>query len=1003
MIVQLDNIKQDMMKQTEIGSKTESLKETRSQMPQRAVYEKDHSLMEAYSEKPISKDQLMESAQNTDLKNTKDYMILMSNSMSQEDYQKLKEEGFSVETMDPEEVVTILDKIKVTLAKSGVEVNGYTDTLNQDTLQEITGSVSLSGQIMDQLQQADVSSNPDLLLEVSKAVEKGMEIKPIQDTSMQYLVENQVEPTIDHLYIAQFTSNTENSRQAKGYYQDSVKGYYSKKAEQPEWQQLQPQIEKALEKEGIPVTEETLEQAKWLVDKGLLLNEKNMTALQEYQSLPIPFSSEQLINQISYALVLGKQPGMANMTTTEHPVDTAIRIHNTIKNLDENTIQQAVQNLQGNQGELTVKALEQAAGEKISSMDKVASTDNFTRAKLQVAEIQMKMTAEANLSLLRQGFQIETAPLSQLIEKLREEIKQTEELLGANQEVVWNTKATVKEIGTLPAQTIGFLQKNDIAFTLSNFEQQGKLLQKSYETAGRAYETMMTQERKDLGDSMEKAFRNVDELLEEMNLEVNDANRKAVRILGYNQMEISQDSIGSIKDACLTFERVVTKLTPKTTLELIRQQKNPLEMNLNELEAYVSKFSFEEDTEKYSKFLYQLEQKKDITKEERQEYLDVYRLFRQIEKSQGAELGVLVQNQEEINLKNLKQVVKNNVGKGMELVVSDLITATLRPRTYQQKVSSEIYDRLSPSMVDGLPADESISLEQLAEQVKNKSLPENQDDHEFSMDQQVQEEQLQDEFNRLQSVKKVSDEVVKTLLSYDMPLHADYLLSAGYFLGQRGETFKNLLKEEKTTQKLQSALEELPKALTDQESAQEAYDNLVEAGKEIIEEQLSQPEVTPEDVKFFAFQYKQLTMAQKFSKEEYYEIPLQIKDELTAIHLKVVHGMEKGVTCTMETAEFGKVRGDFKLEHGQLEGLVVSDKKEGLQQLRSALEGFESNLSQEGIQVKAMNFVDSKQQDFPFFTTDQQLAIQKEDQSSDISTRELYQVAKTFIITIQSL
>ncbi len=42
---------------------------------------------------------------------------------------------------------------------------------------------------------------------------------------------------------------------------------------------------------------------------------------------------------------------------------------------------------------------------------------------------------------------------------------------------------------------------------------------------------MMTAPRKDMGDSIQKAFRNVDDILEDLGLETNDSNRRAVRIL----------------------------------------------------------------------------------------------------------------------------------------------------------------------------------------------------------------------------------------------------------------------------------------------------------------------------------------------------------------------------------------------------------------------------------------------------------------------------------------
>ena len=62
-------------------------------------------------------------------------------------------------------------------------------------------------------------------------------------------------------------------------------------------------------------------------------------------------------------------------------------------------------------------------------------------------------------------------------------------------------------------------------------------------------ESLMTEPRKDLGDKISKAFRNIDDILSDLGLETNEENRRAVRILGYNRMQINNDNINAIKAA----------------------------------------------------------------------------------------------------------------------------------------------------------------------------------------------------------------------------------------------------------------------------------------------------------------------------------------------------------------------------------------------------------------------------------------------------------------------
>ena len=98
----------DFVKTEDANAQVSVQKQSYMQPNQTVIFEQDQSMGTAYTEKNLTKEGLMEAAKSTDLKNTKDYMIFMSNSMSQEDYQKLKEEGFPIETMDPESAVTIV-------------------------------------------------------------------------------------------------------------------------------------------------------------------------------------------------------------------------------------------------------------------------------------------------------------------------------------------------------------------------------------------------------------------------------------------------------------------------------------------------------------------------------------------------------------------------------------------------------------------------------------------------------------------------------------------------------------------------------------------------------------------------------------------------------------------------------------------------------------------------------------------------------------------------------
>ena len=110
----------------------------------------------AYQGQGVTVEDIMQQAQGTNVHAQKDFMIVMSNSVSGEDLEKMKEEGFDPGSTDVETYVSMVDKIKVTLAKAGVQIAGYTDDIDVATIQEIAGTSINAQELMTKLQGADI-------------------------------------------------------------------------------------------------------------------------------------------------------------------------------------------------------------------------------------------------------------------------------------------------------------------------------------------------------------------------------------------------------------------------------------------------------------------------------------------------------------------------------------------------------------------------------------------------------------------------------------------------------------------------------------------------------------------------------------------------------------------------------------------------------------------------------------------------------------------------------
>lgn len=195
----------------------------------------------------------------------------------------------------------------------------------------------------------------------------------------------------------------------------------------------------------------------------------------------------------------------------------------------------------------------------------------------------------------------------------------------------------------------------------------------------------MTAPRSDMGDSITKAFSNVDDILQDLQLDTSETNRRAVRILAYNNTEITPENIMEVKALDEQMQRAFSNMKPAVTLEMIRRGENPLDMTMEQLNQAAQEIQQENGTkeqERFSKYLWKLEQNHEISEEERSSYIGIYRLIAQVEKGDGAALGFLMNQGSDVTMRNLLHAVRSEKKSGLDYQVDDDLTEL----TAQQKV-----------------------------------------------------------------------------------------------------------------------------------------------------------------------------------------------------------------------------------------------------------------------------------------------------------------------------
>ena len=951
----------------------------------------------AYSGHGKTTEEVMQDAGAIDIATQRDYMTVMSNTMSEEDFSRLQKDGYHPGDMNVEEVVTIVDKIKVELMKGGTQVVGYTDDLDAETLKQITGSETFARELHKQFKMHDIPVTQENVMNAKQAYDKAAQLQTPQDGTVKYMVENGMEPTIDEMYLADYSSIAD-SRQSHGYYAAESGGYYAKKAEEYNWEQLQPQMAKVLEEAGLEVTDENLEEAKWLIESGIPLTAESVSRLHDIRQVEMPQDMEHILAAVAAAIADGKGAGSADLTDGRSNLEKAADYMEAYAQISDEAVDQTA----ADGKELNLRNL-QKAQERIDRYGVADGTPEQISARRQLEEVRLMMTIEANRKLLESNYSIDTTELEDLVEALKrieEEqnkalFKESDAATAAEKaELYAQTQQKTAEIPYLPAAVLTEYISEEEPFTLDSVHTNGTALKNTYEAARESYETLMTAPRADMGDSIRKAFRNVDDILTDMGIETNEENRRAVRILGYNSMDITGDNIDAVRKYDMELRHAIRRMTPAVTLQMIRENKNPLKMSVEELNEYLDER--ESDTvneeERFSKFLYKLEKNHNISEQEREAYIGIYRMFRQIEKTDDAAVGSLFKEGAQLTFSNLLTAMRSTKKQGMDYTVDDSFSG-VDGVALNKTITEQILNGFSGTDMGGTDAqDTDAQQEKLVDEFYRMLADE-------ELERAYQKEQLQ-QYNDL---SEVEDAVIRELLAYKQPVTMNNLTAAMQLRKNSGMLFKKLNDIDKSADKhkVREAAANLADRLTDKDNTAEAYEDMQSIFDEMLKE-AQEESVSYLDLRTLQSCSKQLALAGSFAGEENYQIPVEVQGEWTAINLKILHGGDKGgkVTAVMDTAGYGRVTAQFHVKNHTVSGYISCDTKDGTHRLqerenylREALfNGAET--VREPLKAGSIGIIYSKESNVEDFTGEEQA------QSAQVETADLYRIAKAFITSV---
>lgn len=858
------------------------------------------------------------------VQNMRDQLTVMSHTMSEKDFAKAAEEGYDLSEMDPREAVTILDKIKAELIRAGEHIAGYTDDMDMATLAAAVGSDALAAALAESFAAKDIPPEKENVEEAVWALDIAGKLEAPTESSLYYMASNEKNATLMDFYMASASGAKREMEQSSEYFGEAVKGYVTKNVSPAgnggDVMDIEQEVTKLLERLGLEAGPEETKAATWLVERGLPADAAAIGRMKDILSVKFPLEDKLILDTVASALAEGIPVGEKNLADTATYLEKAVAIY---------------EEYQGENG-----------------LHKVQN-------RRQLEEVRLHMTVEANVKLLKSGFSIDTAPIEQTIEALK---KAEQELArqyfpqAQNPEERYQlykeTTNVLKELPGLPAAAVGVWAERLQEGTLAEFSTEGKLLANAYKIAGERYETVWTAPRADMGDSIQKAFANVDEILRDMNYEATEENRKLIRILGYNHMEMSRENVEKVRIAQNSVEQVIRQMTPAATLKMIRDEVNPLEATLPRLEQYFEELpeEYSRTAEKYSKFLYQLEQSGDITEQERESFIGCYRLLHQIEKSDGAVVGALINTGGELNFRNLLSAVRTGSFKSLDVRVNDAIGALSEEAVMKLSVSEQI--------------NTAYTKEKAAEQRREQQEAANAPGQAYQM------------LERGEQKPSAMNILAAKLLEQDSDS-----VPAGY-LEKRGKT------KEKT---------ESWKKLENREAFREAYEAEAEEGLKWAEEAIGQEAETTLDVRSLKLMHKQLTIMQSLSAKEEYFVPMEIGGELTGVHLQFVQDAEESavIRIRMESTRLGVLSGSLQVTEAGLEGYFVGNQEDVVMNLKQSSDILNNNIGEEW-NASRIEFVYSETNDIPMDWT-------RRSAGARIGTDSLYRLSKRFLQAVKDV
>lgn len=871
----------------------------------------------------------------------------------------------------------------------------YRETIKNLQEQGVTQLMD-PAQIENALREADLPVTKANMARIASAVQMTTILPELSQDAEAYILENQMAPTIENLYHGQYS--------ASGALDISV-------VDEEVWQQLQGQITGLLQENGISVDDTVLADAKWLFANEIAVTPENINAMQVMRDISENMTPEKVLDQIIYAMQTGASPEQASLD--DRQIVIAIDALQTLEEITPEDVENTVRN--SGQSEVTLQQLKQSVDVRNSGQSERKDQDNVTEAseaqqnggsqtdirpifsemitvtQRQLEELRLRMTLPAAVRMAQKGIDIQVTSLKALVEELRQQEQEDyQEILPdikldeSQWDRVQDSIAQAEDIRKAPASILGIGARRHELLTMNVLHRaavSAAAQTRQYQTD---YEAVGTQVRTDLGDSIQKAFQNVPELLDSLGMEDTQANQRAVRILGYNSLEITEQNVTKVKELDAQVNSVLDHMKPTLVMKLVQQGENPLDLPLDELDQRLARLADEQDIsseEKYSRYLWRLEQEQGLTKQERDGYIGLFRLMHQVEASDGAAIGSVMEAGWEMNLRSLLKAVRTEKRKGVDARIDDDFGGLSDLRYTSKNITQQIDNAFSGKEFSGESSSDSTRqyYERLSRQIMNEMEPaalreisdgdmEQLLDHSLERlqeqlkqaegSQETQQRLYEQLASQLRETVEQSQESIRYLEQMGLPDTINNIQAAQQLICQNYDVYHEIHERRRDVSgeeqdELRQSMEEIPDSLDQEDMLLQSYDRLGQSMEKILEHSYEKEMITSDELRGL----KQLRTGMIFQSSRAgrysYDVPVVTGDQVTTMNVTLIQGEEDTgrVQIYMDN-----ISAEFRVQQGEIKGLVLCDDREGYDTLSGDGEKLTQALQQDGYNVKNISY-----------------------------------------------